>query len=71
MHEKAHDSSFMESREEIYILRRIAVHSSHLGISGQCDVLEYHRGNTGIPLSGKEGLCQPYPVEYKRGSPKE
>lgn len=71
MHEKAHDSSLRESRGELYILRGISVHSSELGISGQCDVLEYHRGNTGIPLSGKEGLWQPYPVEYKKGSPKE
>ena len=71
MHEKAHDSSLRESRGELYILRGISVHSSELGISGQCDVLEYHRGNTGIPLSGKEGLWQPYPVEYKKGSPKK
>lgn len=25
----------------------------------------------GIPLKGREGLWQPYPVEYKRGKPKE
>lgn len=24
-----------------------------------------------MPLQGKEGLWQPYPVEYKRGKPKE
>ena len=34
-------------------------------------MLEYHRGSTGIPLAGKDGLWQPYPVEYKRGSPRE
>ena len=34
-------------------------------------MVEYHRGSTGIPLRGKEGLWQPYPVEYKRGSPRE
>ena len=33
--------------------------------------MEYSRGCSGIPLPGKEGLWQPYPVEYKRGSPKE
>ena len=26
---------------------------------------------TGIPLAGKAGLWQPYPVEYKRGRPRE
>lgn len=71
MHEKAHDSSFRESRGDLYILRGVYIHSSSLGVSGQCDILEYHRGNTGIPLIGREGLWQPYPVEYKRGSPKD
>lgn len=34
-------------------------------------VLEFRRGETGIPLKDREGLWQPYPVEYKRGKPKE
>lgn len=71
MHEKAHDPSFSESRGDSVILRGVSIHSASLGVSGQCDVLEYHRGNKGIPLSGREGLWQPYPVEYKRGAPKE
>ena len=33
--------------------------------------LEYHRSTDGIPLPGREGLWKPYPVEYKRGKPKE
>jgi len=71
MHEKAHDSSFRESRGDLYILRDVSIHSTVLGVSGKCDVLEYHRKKTGIPLPGKEGLWQPYPVEYKKGEPKE
>ena len=67
MHEKAHDSSFCESRGDLYILRGVSIHSSVLGVSGKCDVLEYHRQDTGISLMGKEGLWQPYPVEYKKG----
>ena len=47
------------------------VFSRTLGVSGACDVLEFHRGGTGIPLAGREGLWQPFPVEYKRGRPKE
>ena len=47
------------------------VFSRTLGVSGACDVLEFRRGETGIPLKGREGLWQPYPVEYKRGKPKE
>lgn len=34
-------------------------------------MLEFHRGDTGIPLNGRDGLWQPYPVEYKRGKPKQ
>ena len=41
-----------------------------LGLSGQCDVVEFCLTSEGIPLRGEEGLWQPYPVEYKRGKPK-
>ena len=71
LHQNAHDSQFRESRGDRVITRGVSIHSSLLGVSGQCDVLEYHREDTGIPLAGKEGLWQPYPVEYKRGSPKQ
>ena len=56
---------------DLLVKRGVSVYSAELGISGQCDVLEYRRGNDGIPLPGREGLWQPYPVEYKRGKPKE
>ena len=71
MHENAHDADFRESRGDLLITRGVSIFSPTLGVSGQCDVLEYHRGATGIPIRGKEGLWQPYPVEYKRGSPRE
>lgn len=71
MHQNAHNSEFRESRGDLFITRGVSVFSSTLGVSGQCDVLEYHRGTTGIPIRGKEGLWQPYPVEYKRGNPRE
>ena len=71
LHEIAHDTQFQESRGDRFITRGVSVFSGELGISGQCDVLEYHRGTVGIPLAGKTGLWQPYPVEYKRGSPRE
>ena len=48
-----------------------AAPGEHLGVSGACDVLEFCRGGTGVPLTGREGLWQPFPVEYKRGRPKE
>ena len=71
MHSNAHDADFRESRGDLIITRGISVFSPTLGVSGQCDVLEYRRGETGIPIRGKEGLWQPFPVEYKRGSPRE
>ena len=71
LHENAHDTDFRESRADRFITRGVSVFSRELGVSGQCDVLEYHRGKNGIPLPGKEGLWQPYPVEYKRGRPRE
>lgn len=69
LHENAHDTDLQERRGDRFITRGVSVYSAELGVSGQCDVLEYHRGSVGIPLSGKEGLWQPYPVEYKRGRP--
>ena len=71
MHKNVHDSQFQESRGDLFITRGVSVFSPTLGVSGQCDVLEYRRADTGIPVKGKEGLWQPYPVEYKRGSPRE
>lgn len=71
MHERAHDAGMKESRGDTYIMRGVSLHSRDMGASGQCDVLEFHRRECGIPLPGKEGLWQPYPVEYKRGAPKE
>ena len=69
MHEHAHDKDFQESRDTLYITRGMNIFSRSLGISGECDVLEFHQQNEGIPLAGRAGLWQPYPVEYKRGQP--
>lgn len=69
-HEKAHDASQRERRGDLLITRDMSIHSPTLGISGSCDVVEFHRGDTGIPLPEQTGLWQPYPIEYKRGSPK-
>lgn len=71
MHQNAHDSEFRESRGDRIITRGVSIFSPTLGVSGQCDVLEYHRGDCGIPIKDRDGLWQPYPVEYKRGSPRE
>ncbi len=71
MHEHVHDQDVRESRGDRLVVRGLAVHSAQLGISGQCDAVEFHRDPDGVPLQNREGLWRPYPVEYKRGKPKE
>lgn len=70
MHEKAH-SGDAESRGDVVIMRALRVFSATLGLSGECDVVEFNRNADGISLNGHDGLWRPYPVEYKRGKPKE
>ena len=71
MHENAHDQSLRESRGDALIVRGLAIHSAQLGVSGQCDVVEFRRDPDGIPLRDRAGTWRAYPVEYKRGKPKE
>ena len=71
MHERAHDESLRESRGDTIITRSLRVYSLTLGLSGQCDVVEFKRSAQGVPLHGHDGLWLPYPVEYKRGKPKD
>lgn len=71
MHEQVHDQKFRESRGQMLIVRGLAVHSAELGVSGQCDAVEFRQSPDGIALRGREGLWLPYPVEYKHGKPKE
>lgn len=71
LHKNAHDPDYRESRGDVIVTRAMKVHSATLGISGECDVVEFHKGETGIPMAGREGLWQPFPVEYKRGKPSE
>lgn len=71
LHERAHNESLRESRGDLWIVRGLRVQSLTLGLSGQCDVVEFRRDDArGVPLAGKEGVWLPYPIEYKRGSPK-
>lgn len=71
LHQNAHNSDLTERRGDLIITRDMRIFSPTLGVSGACDVLEFHRSESGIPLNGRPGLWQPFPVEYKRGQPKE
>ncbi len=46
------------------VTRGMSVSSCELGVSGECDALEFHRISEGeIPLKGREGLWKPFPIE--------
>lgn len=70
VHEKAHSGYLSEKRKDVIISRGMPVFSRNLGISGVCDVVEFHRSLEGVKIFGREGLYRPSPVEYKRGKPK-
>ena len=71
MHERAHDDMLREYRKDSFIVRGFRIASATLGISGQCDVVEFHAAPDGISLIDHEGKWKPYPVEYKRGRSKD
>ena len=49
-------------------VRGLRVFSATLGISGECDVVEFRRGADGVRLRDYDGLWLPTPVEYKSGT---
>ena len=71
LHERAHDEQLRERRGDTIITRSLRVYSLTLGLTGQCDVVEFHRDERGVPLHGYEGTWLPFPVEYKRGRAKQ
>lgn len=71
MHKKAHDGGSFEKRGDLLIVRGLRIASHELGLSGQCDVVEFHQSEEGIDLFGYDGKWIPEPIEYKHGTPKE
>lgn len=69
-HARAHDGQLRERRGDALVIRGLRISSSVLGISGICDVVEFHRDEDGVALYGESDLWKPFPVEYKRGKPK-
>jgi len=70
VHERCHDDGFVEKRGELLVTRGLRVSSRELGVSGQCDVVEFRKSVNGCKLHGHVGNWLPYPVEYKRGKSK-
>lgn len=71
MHEKAHDGPD-ETKVGVRIVRGLAVKSEALGLSGQCDVVEFHGEMVGTRCAASDSASngQVIPIEYKRGKPK-
>ena len=67
MHKKAHDPYLTEKRKDILIVRALPVSSKSMGVSGECDIVEFHKCEDGITLFGHRGLYSVYPIEYKKG----
>lgn len=61
MHKKVHDPYLTEKRKDILIVRALPVHSKILGVSGECDVVEFHKSEEGVKLHGHRGLYAIYP----------
>lgn len=70
-HERAHNRNLSEKRRDLLTVRALRIFSAELGISGECDVVEFKRDEAnGIRLQGQDGLWMPIPIEYKSGSSK-
>jgi CRISPR-associated exonuclease Cas4 len=69
LHERVHEAG-TEARPGVVIARGLHLRSLRLGLTGQADVVEFHRSETGVELPDREGCWHPFPVEYKRGRPK-
>lgn len=63
LHEKVHGGDG-ETRNGVRIARAVALRSLELGVSGQADVVEFYKDE-------ETKKWRPFPVEYKRGKPKE
>lgn len=70
-HHRAHEGENVECRGNTIIMRGLRVQSKKLMMTGICDVVEFHRKPSGITLRGYDGFYSVYPVEYKKGAPKE
>ncbi len=71
MHRRAHDGEIVERRGDLIVSRAMPVQSKELGISGECDVVEFHKASDGVYIPRYDGYYHVLPVEYKKGRPKE
>jgi CRISPR-associated exonuclease Cas4 len=70
LHANVHEQGD-EARNGVLITHGLKLKSFVLGLTGVADVVEFHFSDlNGIELANRKGLWSPFPVEYKRGKPK-
>ena len=69
-HKRVDDPFENQSGPSLIVSRSLPVRSFKLGLTGVCDLVEFHPSKDGVNLAGHSGLWKPVPIEYKRGLPK-
>jgi CRISPR-associated exonuclease Cas4 len=71
LHDKT-DAGGYETRSGVRLSHGLLLRCLRLGLTGKADVVEFHSDqDNGVTLPGTEGFWIPFPVEYKRGRPKQ
>ena len=70
LHKRVDDPFENQSGPSLIVSRSLPVRSFNLGLTGVCDIVEFHPTKVGVNLAGHSGLWKPIPIEYKRGLPK-
>ena len=71
MHKNADNPYLFENRGDVILSRSLPLLSHRLKLYGIADVVEFHSSDTGVAISGHEGLWKVVPIEYKSGKKKE
>ena len=56
MHKKAHDPYLTEKRKDLLVVRALPVSSRTMGVSGECDIVEFRKCEDGVKLHGHRGF---------------
>lgn len=70
LHERI-ESGESQAKGELRIARDLQIRSLAAGLVGRSDVVEFHRDPGGVVIGRWPGRWRSFPVEYKRGRPKE
>ena len=70
IHERVDDPYYEEKRKGKIIVRAMPIISRKLGFIGRCDVVEFIKSESGVPVRNYGGLWKINVIEYKKGKPK-